>query len=164
MDPLLLYKIDHWAWRHKIPLVSPLMQLLMQAVFGCRIKGSCKIDQGTLFAYKGMGVLVVSGAVIGRDCYINAGCKIIRKFPYKNVPVLGDNVFVGPGAVICGPIKIGDGAVIAPNAVVTKSVPEGAIVGGIPARIIGRSDDLDYDILNNEQYKEGWEDFLQFES
>ncbi len=156
MNPLLLHRIDHWALQWKIPLIPSLMQLLMQFGFGCRIGGACQIGKGTLFAYKGLGVLVVTGAKIGNNCSIHSGCKIVRKFPYKNVPVLGDNVFIGPGAVICGPVKIGDHAVVAANAVVLKSVPPRAIVGGIPARILGCVDDFDYDILNNEQYKEGW--------
>ena len=118
------------------------------------------MGEGSFLAYKGMGVLIVSNAEIGKNCSIGAGCKIVRKFPYKNVPVIGDNVYLGPGCVICGPVKIGDNVVIAPNAVVTKSVHDGDIVGGIPARVLGNVRNLDYNILENPQFKEGWAEYL----
>ena len=53
-----------------------------------------------------------------------------------------DNVFIGANAIILGPVKIGPNAVVAAGAVVNKDVPSGSIVGGVPAKIIGRFDDL----------------------
>ena len=53
-----------------------------------------------------------------------------------------------------------DEVIIAPNAVVTKSVPRGAIVAGNPARIIGWTKNLDYDIFKNESWKEGTKPYL----
>ncbi|WP_440878370.1 hypothetical protein [Vibrio natriegens] len=68
------------------------------------------------------------------------------KTPYKRVPIIGNNVWIGPGAVIVGPVIIEDDVIIAPNAVVTKSVKSKAIVGGVPARIIGHTENLNYKI------------------
>jgi serine O-acetyltransferase len=133
----------------------------MLVIYGSRIGSSCVVGRGTQLAYKGMGVLIVSGTKIGERCMIGAGCKIIRKFPYRNVPVLDDNIYIGPNAVICGPVHVESDAIIAPNAVVVNSVRRGCIVGGIPARVIGHVDLLDYDISTNPQFKEGWAAFLE---
>ena len=54
--------------------------------------------------------------------------------------VIGDRVWVGTRAVILKGVSIGDGAVVAAGAVVTSDVPAGAVVGGVPARVIGRAD------------------------
>jgi serine O-acetyltransferase len=54
------------------------------------------------------------------------------------VPTLADRVYVGPGAVIFGPVEIGQDAAIGANAVVTKSVPPRAVVAGAPARVVNR--------------------------
>ena len=99
---------------------------------------------------KGIGVVIIDGARIGLRCRIGIGCKIVGKSPFKKVPVIGNDVFLGPGSVIVGPVVIEDDVIIAPNAVVTKSVPKGAIVGGVPAKIIGSSYDLPYKISDNE--------------
>lgn len=58
-----------------------------------------------------------------------------------NFANLGDNVQVGPGAVILGPVQIGDGATIAPNSVVLQDMPAGALAIGNPARIVKRETD-----------------------
>lgn len=55
---------------------------------------------------------------------------------------IGNNVFIGANSIILGPVKIGDNCVIAAGAVVNKDIPDGSVVGGVPARIIG-----DYETL-----------------
>ena len=50
--------------------------------------------------------------------------------------MIEDDVYIGPGACILGPIVVGRGALIAPNAVVIESVPPGGVVGGVPARLL----------------------------
>lgn len=52
------------------------------------------------------------------------------------VPTIGNNVFIGAGAKIIGAVKLGNNIIVGANAVVTKDVPDGAIVGGVPAKII----------------------------
>jgi serine O-acetyltransferase len=56
-----------------------------------------------------------------------------------NYPMLGDRVIVYPGAKIVGGVKIGDGAIIGANCVVTKSVPAYSVVGGVPGKILSNS-------------------------
>ena len=161
MNAVTLHRLGYWTYVRKIPVISAVVKLLMLLIYNSRIGSSCKIGKGSFLAYKGIGVLIVSGTQIGENCSIGAGCKIVRKFPYKNVPVIGNNVYLGPGCVICGPVKIEDNVVIAPNAVVNNSVHDGDIVGGIPARVLGNVKNLDYNIMENPQNKEGWADYLE---
>lgn len=66
---------------------------------------------------------------------IYPGVTIGQTDSYK-VPKIGENVFIGLGAKVLGDIKIGNNVTIAPNAVVVKDVPDNAVVGGVPAKII----------------------------
>ncbi|MFW6155410.1 MAG: serine O-acetyltransferase [Planctomycetota bacterium] len=89
--------------------------------------------------------IVIGGSVrIGSDARIQQGVtlggnrgKTRTGEPQWTAPRLGDRVLIGPGAVIVGPVEIGDDVIVAANAVVTKDVPAGKIVGGVPARAIG---------------------------
>jgi len=84
-----------------------------------------------------IGTLVVHDeARIGKNCRIHAGVNI--GFHRGGSPRIGDNVFIGPGAKIFGPISIGSEAAIGANAVVNRDVPAGVTVGGVPARIISQ--------------------------
>lgn len=83
--------------------------------------------------YQG-GIIINSKAVVGSNCTIHQG--VIIGATAKGNPVIGDNVLILSGAKITGKVTVGNGSIIAPNAVVTKDVPESAIVGGVPARVI----------------------------
>ena len=108
-----------------------------------------------------MSTLLVSGTEIGDDCFIAMRVTTGRNFPYANVPKIGNRVWIGTNSVILGPVIIEDNVIIAPNSFVNKSVPANTIVGGNPARIIGSTLDLDYDIHANVQTKKGVMPFLE---
>lgn len=86
-----------------------------------------------IYAY---GTIIVNpGARIGKNCIIYPGVTIGGR-AFDGCPVIGDNVFIGLGAKVIGKVNVGNNVIIAPNAVVTHDVPDNAIVGGIPAKII----------------------------
>jgi serine O-acetyltransferase len=81
------------------------------------------------------GSVVVNGnAKIGRNCRIHSDVNIGEA--QGRAPTIGDDVYIGPGAKIFGPITIGDRVAIGANAVVNSDVPSDVTVGGIPARVI----------------------------
>lgn len=84
------------------------------------------------------GGMILVARAIGDDVTIrqNTTFGIARLEAKTQRPVIGNGVEIGAGAVIVGSIHIGDGAIIGANAVVTKSVPAQAIVGGVPARVL----------------------------
>lgn len=89
-----------------------------------------------------VGTIVVSGkAKIGKNCRIHV-CTNIGNAPSHGkdgTPTIGDNVYIGPGAKIFGPITIGDNVVIGANAVVNKSFPSDCTIAGVPAKVISKN-------------------------
>ena len=87
-------------------------------------------------------IIVNGGSQIGANCRINA-CVVIgaQAGTCDRAPIIGNNVYIGPGAKVYGDIAIADDCVIGANAVVNKSFAEpGSVIAGIPAKIIGKND------------------------
>lgn len=78
-------------------------------------------------------IIVNPNARIGEHATLYPGVVIGHKGDGSRPPIIGNNVFIGSGAKVIGPITIGDNVTIAPNAVVVNDVPDNAIVAGVPA-------------------------------
>lgn len=156
-----LYRISRWFYLKNIFIIPKVIQLMIFILYNCKVSAKCQIGTGSFFVVKGVGVVLHDRTVIGNNCSIGIGCRTVGKGPYKEVPRIGDRVFIGPGAVLLGPIIVGDDAIIGANSVVIKSIPEGAIVGGIPATIIGWVKDINYDIHDNCADVEGIAEYLK---
>lgn len=160
INAIYFYRIARWLYLCKIPLLPKIITLFIFLIYNSKIPFKAQIGKGTFFVYGGIGNLVNEDSKIGNNCSIGVGVKIVGKGPYKKGPIIGNNVFIGPGAVIQGPVIIEDFVIIAPNAVVTKSIHAYSIVAGVPAKIIGDARNLDFDIFKNENHKEGHIPFL----
>lgn len=155
-----LYRIANFFFIKKIPLIPYLIEGIIFLLFNSRIPSDVTIGKNTKFAYKGMSTLLAHGTIIGYGCLIGVRVTTGRRFPYKNVPKIGNRVWIGANSTLIGPIVIEDNVIISPNSLVNKSVPKGAIIGGSPAKILGWVNDLDYDIFDNPKYKEGNANYL----
>ncbi len=160
INAIHFYRIAHFFYKHHLSFVSRVFTLIIFLVYNCKISYKTKIGKGTFLLYGGMGVLINTDAVIGEGCSIGVNSSIVGQSPYRYAPVIGNRVFIGPGVILQGPIIVEDNVIVAPNSVVNKSVPKGAIVAGIPAKIVGWVDELEYDIFKNEVWSEEYAEFL----
>lgn len=161
LNAIHIYRLARWLYLHHIPLLPKLLQFMIFTTYNCSISYKTDIGKGTFFNHGGIGVLINPQSVIGDNCKIGNNVSIVGQGPYKECPRIGNRVYIGPGAVIQGPVIIEDDVIIAPNAVVNKSVHRNMIVGGIPAKIIGDTTKLDYNIFADEAWKDGFKDWLQ---
>jgi len=159
-NSILFYNISRWLYLHKIPLLPSFFRGLIFILYNCKIPYQSKIGKGTFLICKGIGVSIIENAEIGENCRIGINVVIAGKSPYKNSPKLGNNIWLGPGSIILGPVIIEDDVIISANSVILKSIPSGAIVAGVPAKIIGWTKDLNYDIMKNESWRDGYIEFL----
>ena len=96
------------------------------------------------------GTLLISmGSKIGKNCRVHTGVSVATSAGYADVaPIIGDNVYIGPGVKMFGDIYIADGTAIGANSVVTKSVLEpNTMIAGVPAKKIADIDISDFIIL-----------------
>ncbi|MBI3546963.1 MAG: serine O-acetyltransferase [Gammaproteobacteria bacterium] len=139
---LAFHRISHRLWGWRLRLLARLLSQLARWLTGIEIHPGAKIGR-RFFIDHGMGVVIGETAEIGDDCTLYHGVTLggTTWNKQKRHPTLGNNVVVGAGAKILGPLTIGNNARIGSNSVVVKDVPEGATVVGIPGRIIGPKTD-----------------------
>jgi serine O-acetyltransferase len=134
---LAFHRIAHRLWRWRLRWLARWLSQLGRWFTGIEIHPGAIIGR-RFFIDHGMGVVIGETAEIGDDVTLYHGVTLggtaWRK--EKRHPTLGNNVVVGAGAKILGPITIGDNARIGSNSVVVKDVPAGATVVGIPGRVI----------------------------
>jgi serine O-acetyltransferase len=138
INAVALYRIAHQLWRWKIPLLPSLIKLLIFLMYNSSVPFECEIGTGSFLAYGGIGVVIHRRARIGKNVNIGTGVVIGGRSGSKEVPRIGDNVFLATGCKILGDIEIGDYVVVGPNTVLTQSIPSNSVVAGNPARVLRR--------------------------
>ena len=131
------HRLSHRMWQEpRLRLLARLLSQTVRAVTGVEIHPGAQLGR-RLFIDHGMGVVIGETAVVGDDVLLFHGVTLGGRSMSrgKRHPTLGDNVTVGAGAKVLGPVEIGSGAQIGANAVVITDVPADHIAVGIPAKI-----------------------------
>ncbi len=144
LHAVMAHRLAHGLWKRNFKWLGRLVSNLARWVTGIEIHPGATIGR-RFFIDHGMGVVIGETAVIGDDCTLYHGVTLggTTWEKGKRHPTLGNDVVVGAGAKVLGPIEIGDGARIGSNAVVVKPVPANATVVGIPGRLVERRADRD---------------------
>ena len=133
---LIMHRMNHWLWTHGLRWLARFLSLIARWLTGIEIHPGARIGR-RFFIDHGLGVVIGETAEVGDDCTLYQGVTLggTSWEAGKRHPTLGDNVVVGAGAKVLGPLHVGEGARIGSNAVVVKDVPAHATMVGIPARV-----------------------------
>jgi len=139
LHAIWLHRVAHFLWQHELLFLARLLSHINRWLTGIEIHPGAKIGR-RLFIDHGMGVVIGETTEIGDDVLMYQGVVLggTSHERRKRHPTIEDDVVIGAGATVLGPITIGDGATIGAGSVVIKPVPAGATVVGVPGHLAGR--------------------------
>jgi serine O-acetyltransferase len=137
LHAIWVHRISHRLWtKPGGRLAARLLSQISRSITGVEIHPGATLGR-RFFIDHGMGVVIGETAEVGDDVMlyhgVTLGGRSLKRV--KRHPTVGNNVTIGAGARVLGPVFIGDGAQIGANAVVVRDVPAGAVATGVPATI-----------------------------
>jgi serine O-acetyltransferase len=142
LHAIWLHRVSHRLWNFGLKWPARLLSHVSRWLTGVEIHPGATIGR-RLFIDHGMGIVIGETSEIDDDCSLYHGVTLggTTWNKGKRHPTLQNNVVVGAGAKILGPITVGANARIGSNAVVVKNVPPGATVVGVPGHVAAPKDD-----------------------
>jgi serine O-acetyltransferase len=142
---------DHIFLRYTFFIFAWMILEHYQYKYGISIAYHADIGSGFYIGHFG-GIVIHPKAVIGKNCNVSHGVTIgqTNRGRKAGCPIIGDNVYIGPGAKIIGNVTIGNNAAIGANCVVTRDIEDYAVVVGIPGKVISNQGSEGY--INNIDY------------
>lgn len=140
LHAILFYRLNHYLWKKNFKLTARVLSQFSRFLTGIEIHPGARVGQG-FFIDHGMGVVIGETAEIGNNVTLYhdvtlGGTTVFSsngKVMTKRHPTIGNDVIIGSGAQVLGPIKIGNNVKIGSNAVVIKDVEANSTVVGVPA-------------------------------
>lgn len=133
---IAFHRLAHDLYKARLYIFARIISEISRWLTGIEIHPGAKIGKRLVIDH-GMGVVIGETTEIGDDCLIFHGVTLGGKSfsDVKRHPTIGNKVIIGAGAKILGNITIGDNSIVGANSVVTKDVPSGVVVTGIPAQL-----------------------------
>ena len=133
------YQLNQWS----IPILPEVInKLFIRLLFGCQLQMGAKIGRNVNLGNGGLGIVIHRHAVLEDEVIVAPNVTIAGTSQKLGAPHIGSGTFIGTGARILGPIKIGKNCYIGANAVVINDVPDNSMVVGIPAKVIKTNIDI----------------------
>ena len=131
------HRLAHWLWTHHLKLAGRMVSQCGRFITNIEIHPGAKIGR-RFFIDHGAGVVIGETSEIGDDVLMYAGTELAGTTLTKGKrhPTIGNGVVIGAGAIILGAITIGNEAKVGAGSVVTRPVPPGATVVGVPGHIV----------------------------
>jgi len=133
---VLWYRMAQWLARYGMDRFASLIDYAIRLVFSCWLPHQVRAGDNLILGYGGLAVVIHAEVVIGDNVHIDQGVTVGGNGTEYGVPMIESNVYVGAGAKLLGPIRIGEGSVIGANAVVLQDIPPRSLVVGVPGKII----------------------------
>jgi serine O-acetyltransferase len=137
---MVIYRFGRWRYGVRPAIVRKVFSLIYKVLYKfvqivAGIELPCEVTLGRNFIIDHFGGIIISGyASFGDNCRIRNGVVVgVRRVGDTTAPMIGNNVDIGAGAKLLGPIRIGDNVLIGANAVVLCDVPDNSVAIGVPA-------------------------------
>ena len=153
LHAIWVHRICHAMWKRDIKGPARMLAQFNRFLTGIEIHPGATIGR-RFFIDHGMGIVIGETAEIGEGVMLYHGVTLGGQVltQTKRHPTIGDNVTIGAGAKVLGPVTIGAGSAVGANAVVTKDVPEHSIAVGIPAKFRPRKTDEHVRLVDPDCY------------
>ena len=136
------FRLVAWLRTEQSPVraflpIAGLVKRHLSYKYGISIPAATRIGPGFYIGHFG-DIVVNEASIIGSNCNISQGVTLgqANRGQHQGAPTIGDNVYIGPGAKVVGRVHVGSNVAVGANAVVTKDVPDNAVVGGVPAIVL----------------------------
>lgn len=160
---VLMFRFTQFAYtvysKHRLKglplkILASIIRHIFLMLYQVEISTTSKIQPGFFISH--IGNIHINAEKIGENCTMTHNITIGHNFRNnKTLPCLGKNIWIGPGSVIVGKLKVGDNVTISAGTILTKSVPDNCLVSGNPARIIIKNYRNDYLIQDGRQKLKG---------
>jgi len=137
LHAIWVHRVSHWLWRKNLKTLARFLSHISRFLTAIEIHPGADIGR-RFFIDHGLGIVIGETTEIGNDVLVYQGVVLggTSHDKTKRHPTIGNRVVIGAGAILLGPIKVGDNARVGAGSVVVQDVPDNSTVVGVPGRVV----------------------------